>query len=131
MNIERFSPSVDNLVACLCARWCKTCEAYESTFESVVNQLRQTYPHLKMAWVDVEDQADLMGDIDIENFPTLLIRTKGINQFFGVVLPHASTFQRLAENYLSSEANVPVKLNEDNTNIDMFIQRLMDESLLR
>ena len=48
-------------------------------------------------WVDVEDQADAMGAIDVENFPTLLIARDDEVLFFGPVTPHAQTLQRLID----------------------------------
>jgi hypothetical protein len=46
-------------------------------------------------WVDVEDQADALGAIDVENFPTVLIARGDAVLFFGPITPHAQTLQRL------------------------------------
>jgi hypothetical protein len=46
-------------------------------------------------WIDVEDQADDLGDIDVENFPTLLIQKDGIVAFFGTMLPELALAERL------------------------------------
>ena len=48
-------------------------------------------------WVDVEDQADVIGAIDVENFPTLLMACGDEVLFFGPVTPHAQTLQRLID----------------------------------
>ena len=58
------------LVACLCAAWCGTCREYRATFEALSGGFAG---EADFAWVDVEDEADALGDLDIENFPTLLI----------------------------------------------------------
>lgn len=80
------------LVACLCAAWCGTCNEYRSTFA----QLAQVRPDWRFAWVDIEDEADALApfDLDIENFPTLLIAHGDELRFLGTVLPHASTLTR-------------------------------------
>lgn len=60
----------DLLVACLCAEWCGTCRSYRATFAN----LAARYPQHCFVWVDVEDHADALGDLDVENFPTLLVQ---------------------------------------------------------
>ena len=46
-------------------------------------------------WVDVEDEAELVGDLDIETFPTLLIQQGTEVLFFGPLLPGADGLRRL------------------------------------
>ena len=55
------------LVVCLCAQWCGSCREYRSTFE----QVAEAFPDMRFLWVDIEDQADLVDPIEVENFPTL------------------------------------------------------------
>lgn len=80
-------------VACLCAAWCDTCRAYRNTFD----ELAARHPDKRFVWIDIEDQADLIGDIDVENFPTLLIQRKDIVVFFGAVLPEMKLADRLIQ----------------------------------
>ncbi|MGA0611138.1 thioredoxin family protein [Caldimonas sp. KR1-144] len=81
----------DWLVACLCAAWCGTCNEYRVVFEAVAKH----HPDARFVWVDIEDHADALGEeLDIENFPTLLIAHGDAARFFGVVLPHAGTIAR-------------------------------------
>jgi thiol-disulfide isomerase/thioredoxin len=84
------------LVACLCARWCNTCEAYRITFAQVAAQMATKHPALHFVWVDIEDDADTLGDaaLEVENFPTLMLLQHGRPLFFGTLLPHASTLSR-------------------------------------
>lgn len=79
------------VIACLCAAWCDTCRSYRNGFE----QLAALHPDKRFAWIDIEDQADLIGDIDVENFPTLLIQRGDIVAFFGTVLPDMKLANRL------------------------------------
>ena len=46
-------------------------------------------------WIDVEDQADVVGDLDVENFPTLLVQRGDAVAFFGTMLPDAGVADRL------------------------------------
>lgn len=89
------------LIACLCAQWCNTCTAYTSSFA----QLAEKYPEVAFVWIDIEDQADLVGDLDIENFPTLLIQHGQQVQFFGTVLPEIALAERLLQSKLASTAS--------------------------
>ncbi len=79
------------VIACLCAAWCDTCCGYRSSFE----QLTTLHPDKRFVWIDIEDQADFMGDIDVENFPTLLMQRGDTVAFFGTVLPDIKLADRL------------------------------------
>lgn len=80
-------------VVCLCAAWCGTCREYEVTFEA----LRQANPGHRYRWIDIEDEADAIGDIDVETFPTLMLAHAGRLLFAGPVLPRLGDAQRLLE----------------------------------
>ena len=88
-------------VACLCALWCGTCGSYRATFE----ELAARHPDTVFVWVDIEDQADVVGDLDIDNFPTLLIQHGDHVAFFGTVLPDGGLAHRMvqAQQALSAE----------------------------
>jgi thioredoxin 1 len=79
------------MVACLCARWCNVCEKYRADFTAFA----QRHPGVHFAWIDVEDNADLVGDVDIENFPTVLMQRGDIVAFCGTVLPDARVAERI------------------------------------
>ena len=88
------------LVACLCADWCGACREYKPRFK----QLQAAFPGVLFVWVDVEDDSDLVDPIEVENFPTLLMATRERVQFFGTVMPHVETLQRLIETQLAPSA---------------------------
>ena len=52
-------------------------------------------PEHAFAWVDVEEDAELADDIDIETFPTLLIVEGARVLFFGPLLPGVEPLRRL------------------------------------
>jgi thioredoxin 1 len=78
-------------VACLCAGWCGTCSSYRAGFE----QLAARHPDKQFVWIDIEDQADVVGELDVDNFPTLLIQRADTVAFFGTVLPDPALAERL------------------------------------
>jgi hypothetical protein len=87
-------------VACLCAAWCGTCGAYRASFDA----LAARHPDKTFVWIDVEDHADLLGELDVENFPTLLIQRADTVAFFGAVLPDPG----VADRTLQALADLPV-----------------------
>lgn len=88
------------LVACLCANWCDTCREYQPLF----TQLQTRFAGVQFIWIDIEDDADLVDPIEVENFPTLLIATLGKTLFFGTLTPHIETLQRLIQTHLAGDA---------------------------
>jgi len=94
-------PSADTWrVVCLCAAWCGVCREWTPVFE----QLAAAYPQVRFAWVDVEDEADAMGDVDIETFPTVLVAQGSHARFFGPVQPSPVQLSRLLDKLISSPA---------------------------
>ena len=97
-------------VACLCAQWCGTCREYRPLFE----QLQSRLPQVRFARVDVEDEADLVDPVEVENFPTLLIARGDTALFFGTVMPHLPTLERLLRSQLEPSApTVPPDAERD------------------
>jgi thioredoxin 1 len=93
------------LVACLCADWCGACREYKPLFDS----LSLKFPNAQFLWVDVEDEADLIDPIEVEDFPTILISRAEQPLFFGTVLPHVETLERLIQDKMTNEAHAKVK----------------------
>jgi thioredoxin 1 len=81
------------IVACLCAGWCGTCGSYRAAFDT----LAARHPDKLFVWIDIEDQADMVGDLDVENFPTLLIQRSELVAFFGTMLPDPALAARLVQ----------------------------------
>jgi thioredoxin 1 len=85
------------LVACLCAEWCDTCVAYRPGFLAMAER----FPRAEFRWFDIEDDAEAVEDIDVENFPTILVRRGEETLFHGVMLPHHEHLQRLLEKLIA------------------------------
>ena len=60
-------------VVCLCADWCGTCRDYRPHFDALAGEFSDG----RFVWYDIEDDAERVGHIDVETFPTLLIERAG------------------------------------------------------
>jgi thioredoxin 1 len=96
-------------VICLCAEWCGVCREWRSIFA----QAAATHPEVRFAWVDVEDEADAMGDVDIETFPTLLIAQGTHARFLGPVQPTSAHVTRMLLGLQSGSATAPKMAEAD------------------
>src|SRR5947209_1110766 len=85
------APSSPWWVIALCAEWCNVCREWRPTF----NEIAAARPDLNFAWVDIEDEADAMGDGDVETFPTVLIGRGTQALFLGPVQPSGAQLARL------------------------------------
>jgi len=92
-----------NWVVCLCADWCGLCRDYRELF----TQMAARYPGSRFAWLDIEDQAELVGDVEVETFPTLLVAGAEGTHFLGPLTPHAQTLSRLLDSL--AQPGQPVK----------------------
>ena len=88
-----FGDSSRLVVVSLCAAWCDTCTQFRAAYE----RLAQARPLATFVWLDIEDDAAIAGDVDVENFPTLAIYRGGAPLHFGVSLPHETTVGRLID----------------------------------
>jgi thioredoxin 1 len=88
-------PSGELVVTCLCAEWCDVCREYRPRFEA----LAERFPQVKFAWLDIEDDAEEVGEIEIENFPTIRVTRGGEQLFYGVMLPQPEHLARVLEKF--------------------------------
>lgn len=96
------------LVVCLCAQWCDVCKLYQPSFDALASQL----PGVRFAWVDVEDDEEALGEMDIETFPTLLIGRGDSAVFLGPLLPQIGVLQRMVESFTAQDAD-PLPVTHD------------------
>ena len=91
-------------VVCLCAQWCGTCRDYRAVFD----QLARAHPAVRFVWIDIEDDAEVAGDLDVETFPTLLLADGQVARFLGPLLPQAAVLSRLLESLQSRSGHLQV-----------------------
>jgi thioredoxin 1 len=78
-------------VVSLCAAWCGVCREWQPLFDAQA----RAHPHLRFAWVDIEDESDALGEVDVETFPTVLVAKGDDVLFLGPIPPSAPQFARL------------------------------------
>jgi thiol-disulfide isomerase/thioredoxin len=100
MNPEDPALPTSVLVVCLCAEWCGVCRDYQSRFE----QVQATFAQARFLWIDVEDEAELLDPLDVEDFPTLLLAVGHEPRFFGPVTPQVETLERLIRSQIENPA---------------------------
>lgn len=91
------------VVIAFCADWCGTCRE----FRPVLEHIAAAHPDMLFAWADIEDDADIVGDIDVDNFPTLAIFKDGRTLHFGVSLPLEQVVTRLLQSVARSGSAAP------------------------
>jgi thiol-disulfide isomerase/thioredoxin len=98
-------------VACLCAAWCQLCDAYAPVLGAVIREFAADAPGLTMHWIDIEDEAELVGDLDVETFPTIVVVEVGEGgeriRFAGALTPQPETLRRLLRAVIEDPAMVP------------------------
>lgn len=94
---SRWSPDGPLVVISLCAAWCHTCREFRETFERIA----MNRPDAQFVWLDIEDDHEICGDIDVENFPTLVVFRGDVPMHCGVSTPQEATVARLIEELAS------------------------------
>lgn len=126
--IERSAPGngpTSLLVVCLCADWCGVCREYQARFETVSLQIQAALPGARFVWLDVEDDADFLHPLDVENFPTLLIGVGDSPRFWGAITPQAATLERLVRSAAQESANAPL----DNPALTALLAKIRSQKL--
>ena len=116
-------PAAPIHLACLCAAWCRLCDDYAAVFEQVAGELAAAGVPLRCHWIDIEDESELVGDFDVETFPTIVIVDPQAVRFAGPLTPQADTLRRLLRATLQEaapDAHWPPMAPE----IEAFAQRL-------
>ena len=95
-----------------------TCREYASVFL----QLQTEFPGVKFSWIDIEDNADLVDPVEVDNFPTVLLAVDAQVRFFGAVTPHAHTLRRLIQTH---QSNTPSPSDNSDAQLTALAQRLL------
>lgn len=54
----------------------------------------------RLAWIDIEDQSEVLGEVEVENFPTLLILRGETPLFLGPLTPQPAVLAQLVQSAL-------------------------------
>lgn len=90
-------------VVALCAAWCGVCRDWRPAFMEAA----QAHPQWRFAWVDVEDEDEAMGGVDITTFPSVLVARDHDALFFGPIAPARAALERLVGSLESSARPLP------------------------
>jgi hypothetical protein len=59
------------------------------------NEVAASGAALQRHWIDIEDEAECVGDFDVETFPTIVVAEARGVRFAGPVAPQPETLRRL------------------------------------
>ena len=79
----------------LCAQWCGVCRDYRAFVDA------PRAAAVQWVWVDIETHSEALGELDIENFPTLLVTEGAEVRFLGTITPQPEVAERLVKSLLS------------------------------
>ncbi len=82
-------------LACLCAAWCRLCDDYAPVLHNIADALAREGVPLRCHWIDIEDESDLVGDLDVETFPTIVVVDDHRVRFAGPLTPQPDTLWRV------------------------------------
>lgn len=98
------------LVIVCCAQWCGVCREFKQPLQDLASRV----PQHQFIWIDVEDTDLWEDEIDIENFPTVLVVDQGGQQYFcGPIEPHIRALQKLVESFQEGAAAKPIQQDLD------------------
>ncbi|HZZ91480.1 MAG TPA: thioredoxin family protein [Usitatibacter sp.] len=78
-------------VVALCAEWCGTCREFRPVFEAIA----AARPRARFAWIDIEDEPGVLGEAEIETFPSLAVWRGGLPVHYGPSPPQRGVVERL------------------------------------
>jgi thioredoxin 1 len=116
-------PAAPIHVACLCAAWCRLCDDYAPVLQHVAGELIAAGVALQCHWIDIEDEAELLGDFDVETFSTLVVLDAQSVRFAGPLTPQADTLRRVLRATLQDIAPGPERAEP----IEAFARRLRQQ----
>ena len=94
---SRWTPDGPLVVISLCAAWCHVCGEFREAFERIARERGDA----QFVWLDIEDDHEVCGDIDVESFPTLVVFRGDVPVHYGVSTPQEATVRRLIDELAS------------------------------
>ncbi len=88
------------IIWCLCADWCVICREFKTAFLNMQSE----QPEHEWRWTDIEDHDEVLSDIDVQGFPSIVIwNSTGQWCFAGTIEPRMDTLLRLIRASLAGE----------------------------
>jgi len=110
-------------IVCLCAAWCRLCDDYAPVLEQVAAELAAGDDRVLRHWIDIEDEAELVGEFDVETFPTLVVIGPDGVRFAGPLTPQPETLRRVLRATVA-EASADARWPAVAPEIDAFAARM-------
>lgn len=82
------------LIVGLCASWCNNCADWRRT----VSLLAEKYREFCFVWLDIDEHADMVAEVDLETLPVLLVQDNDQVLFLGSVIPKKDVTERIIQN---------------------------------
>ena len=87
-----------------CAAWCGVCRDLNKTWLTQPSNL-----NMQMHWVDIDDHADQLENLEFESFPYIATFKNKKLSFFGTVLPNITVIEKIARQTQSIELDLQQK----------------------
>lgn len=87
-------------VLCLCAEWCGVCREYRPGYDALARER----PDIGFHWIDIEDEDGWPDELEVENFPTVVIQHGDAVLFFGAILPQHGHLRRIVDEFSHMDA---------------------------
>jgi hypothetical protein len=118
----------DWIVACLCAQWCGICRGWREAFRDLALQSTSLLPASRWLWVDVESQADALGEFEPENFPVLAVQ-RGSRLLYCAALPQqAGNWRRMVQSLGALDEEQAQRWAAQLQDLGLDLRRLHDEA---
>ena len=118
----------DWIVACLCAQWCGICRGWREAFRDLAQQSTSLLPASRWLWVDVESQADALGEFEPENFPVLAVQ-RGSRLLYCAALPQqAGNWRRMVQSLGALDEEQAQRWAAQLQDLGLDLRRLHDEA---
>ncbi len=81
-------------VACRCDAWCRLSEGDAPVFGQALQPLRTQHPGLRVHWIDIADEIEMLGDLNVETFLIIVVADDRQIRLTGPLTPQPETLRR-------------------------------------
>ena len=119
------------VAVCFCAGWCRSCREFQPELE----QFTLSFPQGRFIWVDIEGHDDMLGELDVDKFPTLLLQRGNMVAFYSCIHPDIMQTKRILQSVLDespealqrqAQSNEERRMWQKDCNFRVMLQNGMD-----